>query len=105
LSPRDGWRDVGALLEYARICRVERVMRPYLEALLLRVWEAPVGRPTLDIDLLGRMDNEIDAVAAVLREVIQLSVEPDGVVFDVGLPEASRIAEQADGVAPGRAAS
>lgn len=59
----------------------------------------------MDIDLLGRMDNGVDAVAAVLREVIQLSVEPDGVVFDVGLPEASRIAEQADGVAPGRAAS
>lgn len=27
-------RDVQALLEYARVCRVERVMRPYLEALL-----------------------------------------------------------------------
>jgi predicted transcriptional regulator of viral defense system len=27
-------RDVEALLEYARICRVERLMRPYLEALL-----------------------------------------------------------------------
>ena len=26
--------DVGALLEYARVCRVERVMRPYLEATL-----------------------------------------------------------------------
>jgi predicted transcriptional regulator of viral defense system len=26
--------DVGRLLHYARICRVERVMRPYLEALL-----------------------------------------------------------------------
>jgi hypothetical protein len=26
--------DVGKLLHYARICRVERVMRPYLEALL-----------------------------------------------------------------------
>lgn len=27
-------RDVQAVLEYARVCRVERVMRPYLEALL-----------------------------------------------------------------------
>lgn len=35
-------------------------------ALLLRVWEAPVGRPTLDIDLLGRMDNEVDAVAEAI---------------------------------------
>ena len=26
--------DVGRLLEYARTCRVERVMRPYLEAVL-----------------------------------------------------------------------
>ena len=26
--------DVSKLLNYARICRVERVMRPYLEALL-----------------------------------------------------------------------
>lgn len=26
--------DVNVLLEYARVCRVERVMRPYLEALL-----------------------------------------------------------------------
>ncbi len=26
--------DVGALLDYARVCRVERVMRPYLEAVL-----------------------------------------------------------------------
>src|SRR5690625_5760762 len=47
-------------------------------ALLLRVWEAPVGRPTLDIDLLGRMDNEVDAVAEVMREVVQVPVEPDG---------------------------
>ncbi len=65
-------------------------------ALLLRVWEAPVGRPTLDIDLLGRMDNEVDAVAEVMREVIQLPVEPDGVVFDVGSLTAGRIAEQAE---------
>jgi len=65
-------------------------------ALLLRVWEAPVGRPTLDIDLLGRMDNEVDAVAEVMREVLQVPVEPDGVVFDVGSLEAGRIAEQAE---------
>ncbi len=65
-------------------------------ALLLRVWEAPVGRPTLDIDLLGRMDNEVDAVTAAIREVLQVAVEPDGVVFDFGSLEASRIAEQAE---------
>jgi len=29
-----GTFDIGKLLEYARICRVERVMKPYLEAML-----------------------------------------------------------------------
>ena len=26
--------NLGELLEYARVCRVEKVMRPYLEAIL-----------------------------------------------------------------------
>lgn len=29
-----GTFDIGKLLEYARVCRVERVMKPYLEAML-----------------------------------------------------------------------
>ena len=37
-------------------------------ALLLRAWRAPAARPTLDIDLLGRMPNEVEAVANVMRE-------------------------------------
>ena len=28
-------------------------------ALMLPVWEAPLTRPTMDIDLLGRIDNSI----------------------------------------------
>ena len=31
-------------------------------ALMLTVWEAPVTRPTLDIDLLGRIDNCIETL-------------------------------------------
>lgn len=80
-----------------RLSRSRYAGRFVLEgALLLRVWEAPVGRPTLDIDLLGRMDNEVDAVAGAIREVLQAAVEPDGVVFDVGSLVAGRIAEQAE---------
>jgi hypothetical protein len=26
--------DIGKLLKYARICRVEKVMRPYMEAMI-----------------------------------------------------------------------
>lgn len=65
-------------------------------ALLLRVWKAPVGRPTMDIDLLGRTLNDLDALAEQIREVLRVLVEPDGVVFDVDSVEAQRIAEQAE---------
>lgn len=42
------------------------------------------------------MDNEVGAVAEVMREVIQVPVEPDGVVFDVRSLAAGQIAEQAE---------
>ena len=29
-----GTFDVGKLLEYARVCRIEKVIKPYLEAML-----------------------------------------------------------------------
>lgn len=38
-------------------------------ALMLTVWEAPISRPTMDIDLLGRTDNSIDAMIAVARRL------------------------------------
>jgi hypothetical protein len=31
-------------------------------ALMLPVWEAPLTRPTMDIDLLGRIDNSIETI-------------------------------------------
>ena len=34
-------------------------------ALMLTVWEAPLSRPTMDIDLLGQIDNNIEAIIAV----------------------------------------
>ncbi len=40
------------------------------------------SRPTRDIDLLARMDNAVEAVVAVVREVCGQAVEPDGLVFD-----------------------
>jgi hypothetical protein len=37
-APRDAWRSgrftMDQLLDYARVCRVERVIRPYLESLV-----------------------------------------------------------------------
>jgi len=65
-------------------------------ALMLTVWGAPLTRPTLDIDLLGRIDNRIETSLRVTREICRQEVEPDGVAFDIATIEAERIAEDAD---------
>jgi predicted nucleotidyltransferase component of viral defense system len=65
-------------------------------ALMLTVWEAPLTRPTMDIDLLGRIEKSIETITKVTREICQQDVEPDGIVFDVGNIDAERIAEDAD---------
>ncbi|MFH1221423.1 MAG: nucleotidyl transferase AbiEii/AbiGii toxin family protein [Candidatus Eisenbacteria bacterium] len=65
-------------------------------ALMLTVWKAPVSRPTRDMDFLGRLDNSIESVAAVVREICSTDVEPDGLTFDPTSIEAERIAEDAD---------
>jgi hypothetical protein len=65
-------------------------------ALMLTVWEAPLTRPTLDIDLLGRIDNRIETIVRVTREICRQEVEPDGLVFNIATIEAERIAEDAD---------
>jgi len=65
-------------------------------ALMLTVWEAPLTRPTLDIDLLGWVDNRIETIVRVTREICRQEVEPDGVAFDIATIGAERIAEDAD---------
>ncbi|MEA1949848.1 MAG: nucleotidyl transferase AbiEii/AbiGii toxin family protein [Planctomycetota bacterium] len=65
-------------------------------ALMLTVWRAPATRPTKDIDLLARMDNNVEAVTAVIRHVCEQDVEPDGLVFDVRSVRGMVIKEEAD---------
>jgi hypothetical protein len=65
-------------------------------ALMLTVWDAPLTRPTLDIDLLGRIDNRIETIVRVTGEICLQEVEPDGLAFDIATIEAERIAEDAD---------
>ena len=40
-------------------------------ALLLTAWKAPISRPTMDIDLMGRTDNDVDTMVGLMREVVQ----------------------------------
>lgn len=50
----------------------------------------------MDIDFLGRIENSVETLVKVTREIYQQQVEPDGIVFDVTDVDAERIAEDAD---------
>lgn len=65
-------------------------------ALMFIAWQAPVTRPTMDIDLLGITDNSIDVIVALMKDVCLQAVEPDGLIFDAGSISAERIVEDAD---------
>ena len=77
-------------------------MSPHVEAftlkgaLLLTAWQAPISRPTMDIDLLGRTDNAVEAIVALMREVSQAEVTDDGLVFDPSSFAGEVIREDAD---------
>jgi hypothetical protein len=65
-------------------------------ALMFRVWNAPVSRPTKDIDLLGRMENTVEVVVPVFREICGQPAEPDGLVFHADTVTGAAIKEDAD---------
>ena len=46
-------------------------------ALLLTAWQAPLSRPTMDIDLAGMTSNELDHISEVVRSVCNVRTEPD----------------------------
>lgn len=80
-----------------RLSQTECVDRFILKgALMLRAWRSPEGRPTMDIDMLGRTSNEIDSIIAQIRDIIVSVSEPDGLVFDPASVRAERITEDAD---------
>ncbi|QQR89557.1 MAG: nucleotidyl transferase AbiEii/AbiGii toxin family protein [Myxococcales bacterium] len=64
-------------------------------ALLLHVWNAPITRPTRDIDLLGFASNSLDAVRDVFKGICDTDVEPDGLQFPSEEVRAGRIKEDA----------
>jgi hypothetical protein len=65
-------------------------------ALMLRVWDSPQFRPTMDIDLLGRTSNEEGRIAAQIGEILTVEVEPDGLDFLVDSVHTELITEEAD---------
>lgn len=63
-------------------------------AALFAVWSEAPHRSTRDVDLLGFMPADREMLAAVFRELCQLEVEPDGLVFHAESVRAGQIREQ-----------
>lgn len=64
-------------------------------ALMLVAWDAPVARSTKDIDLLGRMANDIEDVVDAIKSACSTEAIPDGLRFDEKSVIGERIAEDA----------
>ena len=66
-------------------------------ALMLRVWQAPLSRPTMDIDMLARqINNETNQIIDQVRNICSVPVESDGLQFDLESIQGERIVEDAD---------
>jgi hypothetical protein len=65
-------------------------------ALMFSVWGGQLTRPTMDIDLLGKIENSPEMIGTAMRDACQVKVEPDGLSFQPETITASRIIEDAD---------
>ena len=65
-------------------------------ALMLRAWQSPEVRPTMDIDMLGRTSNDEGSIITQIKDIISVESEPDGLIFDTDSIRAERITEDAD---------
>jgi hypothetical protein len=65
-------------------------------ALMFTAWELEPYRPTMDIDLLGKVSNRVDSILAIARDVCAQPVEPDGLTFNAATLRGTRIAEAAN---------
>lgn len=63
---------------------------------MFTAWQIPERRTTLDIDFLGRYDNQVVSIEDVMKDVCDIAVEPDGLVFDAKTVQGRKIKEDAD---------
>ncbi|HEY5869491.1 MAG TPA: nucleotidyl transferase AbiEii/AbiGii toxin family protein [Candidatus Tectomicrobia bacterium] len=101
---RETGRPFNEILQYFAIERfLYRLARsPHADKFVLKgavmfaAWQAPISRPTMDIDLLGFTNNSIDAIVAVTQVICTQVVEPDGLTFEPESVAGERIVEDAD---------
>jgi hypothetical protein len=65
-------------------------------ALMLRAWNSPEFRSTMDIDMLGKTGNEETNIIVQICDILAVEVDPDGLVFDSESIRTERITEDAD---------
>ena len=65
-------------------------------ALMLRVWQSPEFRPTMDIDMLGRTNNAEADIVAQIKDIMAVAVEDDGIVFYPDSIEVDGITQDAE---------
>jgi len=65
-------------------------------ALMFSAWTGSISRPTMDIDLLGKIENRLESIVAVVKDACEMEVENDGIVFQKDTLSATRITEDAD---------
>ncbi|PKL06778.1 MAG: nucleotidyl transferase AbiEii/AbiGii toxin family protein [Spirochaetae bacterium HGW-Spirochaetae-9] len=64
-------------------------------ALLLAVWCSEVSRSTMDIDLLGCIDNSEEAITTAIRAILEKNVFDDGIVYHASTIKTEPISEDA----------
>jgi hypothetical protein len=85
-----------------RLSQSAHVQRFILKgALMLRVWQASISskidsRPTMDIDMLGKTSNDEANIVSQIQEILNVEVEPDGLIFDTNSIQSERITEDTD---------
>ena len=65
-------------------------------ALLFTVWQTSYLRPTMDIDLLGHTNNDVNFIVSVVKKICSQKVVSDGIVFDLSSVKGEHITEDAD---------
>jgi hypothetical protein len=59
-------------------------------------WSASGTRPTVDIDLLGMVNNDPSTIQSIIAEVCSTEIEPDGLTFSSKNGRVERITEAAE---------
>jgi len=96
-------RPFGDVLQYFALQRFlyRLAQSPYRDklvlkgALMLLAWQAPITRPTRDIDLLGHLNNDVEHVMQVMRQLCAQEVVEDGLRFDAASLTGQAIVEGA----------